>query len=103
MAAIESYLDASGKAFWPTCNLGSEKEYAVDWTAYLVAENDTISTVSWTVETGVTSLDEYNVSDQARIKLSADSVGSYEITCEMNSIEGAKTQKHIQVMNLKVI
>ena len=103
MAVIESYTDSAGLAWWPDAPLDSEKEYAVDWTAYLVAENDTISTVSWTVPTGMTSKDEYEVADEARIKLSADSTGSYEITCEMNSIEGAKTQKHIQVMHIDVV
>ena len=103
MATIESYTDADGLAWWPSTPLTSEKFFAVDWTDYLTAENDTIGVVDWTVPTGLTNMADSEVGDQARIKLSADSVGTYEITCEMNSTEGSDTQKHIQVMNLEVI
>ena len=103
MAVIVSYTDAEGQAHWPDAPITSEKEYAVDWTAYLVAENDTISTVSWTVPDGLTKMDDYEVSSEARIKLSADTLGNHEVKCEMNSTEGAKTQKHIQVMHIQVV
>ena len=102
MAVIISYKDSSGQCHWPDAPLLSEKYYAVDWTDYLSNEVDTIDTVTWTVPSGLTSMDENEVGDQARIKLRADTVGEYEVICTMTSTEGAETQKHVQKMHIEV-
>lgn len=104
MAIINSYKDADGDCHWPTCNVGSAKFYGVDWSAYLTNENDTISgSATWTVPSGLTESDTSIVSNVARIKLTATAAGQYVVKCSINTTEGADTQTHIQVMNLKVV
>jgi hypothetical protein len=101
--SIISYKDSLGRANWPDANLGSAKYYGVDWSDYLTVENDTIGVVTWTIPTGLTGSDENVVSDVARVKISADSVGEYEVSCQITSTEGVETQTTIQKMRLKVV
>lgn len=103
MATISSVKKADGSCHWPDANIGSNKFYGVDWTTYLTAESDTIGTATWTIPTGLTDSNDSIVSNVARIQLSADTVGEYEVKCQITSTEGGETQTHIQVMNLKVI
>ena len=103
MAVIESYTDADGLAHWPDAPEGSEKYYGIDFDAYLTNENDTIGLATWSVPTGMTSMDEDIVSNQTRIKLSADSTGEYEIECSLTSTEGADSQVHIQKIYISVV
>ena len=103
MATIQSYTDSEGLAHWPSAPLNSEKYYGISWDAYLTNENDTIGLATWVVPTGLTSMDEDVVSNQTRIKLSADSVGEYEISCSLTSTEGSDSQVHVQIMNINVV
>lgn len=98
---IRSY-DLDGHSYWPKTVVGSEKIYAVEWDDFLTAENDTITLTTWTVPTGLTNMDDTQVGNQSRIKLSADAAGSHEVICEIETIEGVETQKFIQVMRLEV-
>ncbi len=100
--AIISYKDADGEAHWPSAQINTAKYYAVEWTEFLAAENDSMTEVTWTVPTGLTDQDEYQVGNQARIKLKADTAGNYKVLCEIATVEGGDTQKFIQVMNLEV-
>ena len=100
---IYSYTDSAGAAHWPDATIGSEKYYGIDFDEFLTNENDTWTGVSWIVPSGMTNMDEVEVSNEVRIKLSADAVGDYEIICELETVEGADTQKIIQKMLISVI
>ena len=101
---VDPYIE-NGKLYWPDANVGSEKYYELDWTDYLAAEEDTLDTVSWVVPaSGVTEMHTKIVElTKTRIKLSADVVNEYEITCILNSKEQLDTQKHVKKISLKVI
>lgn len=98
----EIYYDDEGRPHWPDASLGSEKYYPVDWTGFLVQENDTRSNVSWTVPTGLTNMDTTTDGNKVLVKLSADTVGTYEVICEIETVEDAFTQKFRQKMYLTV-
>ena len=100
---IASYKDCRGDCHWPQTNIGSAKFYGVDWGEYLAHENDTITAENWIVPGGLTGSDESQVMNQARIKLAANTVGEYEVSCKINTVEAGDTQIHIQKMNLEVV
>jgi hypothetical protein len=99
-----TYIDSYGDAWWkPDAIVGSEKYYTLDWSEWLTAENDTLNgDAVWTVPTGLTNMDEQNLSPLTSIKLSADAVGTYTIECEIPTIESPLTQKMIQRIHLTV-
>jgi len=103
MSVVQSYIDEQGLAHWPDAPLGSEKYYGIDFDDLLTAENDIWTSITWTVPTGMTKMDEKEVENEMRIKLSADTNGSHKIICELESSEGMDTQKFIQVMFINVI
>lgn len=103
MAILISYKDALGVAHWPDCNVNSSKYYGIDWNTWLTAESDTITAITWTVPTGLVSIDERDAAGVAEIKLRADTVGEYSVTCAIDTIDGTDTQKAIQVIKLKVV
>lgn len=100
---IKSYKTLDGNAKWPDAVAGSEKYYGVDWDAFLTTENDTITAISWTVPAGLTNMDEKQDGNTAIIKLRADTVGKYQVACEISTTEAGDTQLFKQVMNLEVI
>lgn len=101
--AILSYKDAQGLAHWPNAQLGKETYYGVEWDDFLISENDTITAITWTVPLGLTNMDEDQVLNQARIKLSADIVGKYEVLCSIDTIESVETQLFVQKMYIEVV
>lgn len=101
--AILSYKDVSGNARWPDAVAGSEKYYGVDWDSFLTAENDTITSIAWTVPTGLTNLDDKQDGNTAIVKLRADTIGKYRVICEISTVEAGDTQLFKQVMNLEVV
>ena len=103
MADIEVYEDTEG-IHWPDAPLNSEKYYGISITRVLAAESDTFVSASWTVPTGLTSMDTDKIGDELRIKLSADTLGDdYEVICEFNTTESGDTQKFKQTMLLSVV
>jgi len=101
--ALESYTDSEGLAHWPNTCLNTEKYYGVDWSDWLTNESDTKTSVTWTVPSGLTNMDTDTVEGVEVIKLSADSVGNYEVICTLETIDSGNTQKAIQSVWLKVI
>ena len=106
MAKItESYIAADG-THWADASVGDDLYYYISFTAWLANENDSLAPsvpVAWTLPSGVTSSDDYLTGSVAYIKLATPTAGTYEVTCTLSSIEGAKTQTKTQVMKLKVV
>ena len=91
------------KLYFPDAKLGSEKYYAFDWGPFLTEENDLIGTPTWTIPTGLTKMDEKVLVNETQVKISADVLGDYKITCELTSTETGTSQLHIKIIHLKVI
>lgn len=98
----ESTIDHDGYARWPDTYQGSEEYYSIDCTDYLTKENDTLTSVAWTVPAGLTELDSQVNGNIASIKLRADTAGDYFIEFELNSSESVNTQKTKEEMRLVV-
>ena len=92
------------KASWPNAVKNTEKYYGVDWDQFLTNEGDTITSVDWIIPTGLTELDRPStLNNITRIKLRADAVGIYQVTCTIQTIDGIETQIFKQDVRLKVI
>lgn len=101
MSDIDIY-EKDGNIHWPDTTTGSEKYYGILLTRFLAAENDSLVDVDWVVPSGLTEMDADTVGDEVHIKLSADSTGTYKVTCTFNTIEAGDTQKFNQDMYLVV-
>lgn len=64
-------------------------DYTVDWTAYLAAIADTITSVTWVLSTGITKVSQSNTSTTATIFVSGGVEGSSEtMTCRITTAGG---------------
>ena len=100
---LESYVDSEGLAHWTDCELGDEKEKFIDWSDWLTGQGDSLTTITWTVPSGLTNMSTWEADGIAYIKLSCDSAGTHEIVCALDSTDGAKTQKKHKTIYLKVV
>lgn len=81
-------IEENGIWRWPDLYVGSEEYFVIDCTEYLRVEKDTLSSVVWTLPTGLTSLDEVIIElNKAAIKISASTSGTYYIKAEINTRE----------------
>jgi len=72
-------------------------DFSVDWTQWL--DDDTLSSVVWTVPSGITKHDENNSSYIATIWLSGGTLGqSYDIVCSITTIAGRVDSRTITVI-----
>ena len=99
----KSKCDSGGLWHWPVAEVGEELYYGFNWTEWLNSENDSIDSVEWTVPSGLTELATALDGNYVYIKLGADTIGEYEITCTLTTSEGAATQKPIRKAWLKVV
>jgi len=98
----QSYNAPDG-AYWPDVYAGVDEYFGVDCSTWLTNENDTLTSVEWTLPSGVTSSDEYEDGNTALIKLNASSAGTYTIKFKLNSSESGRTQIHMHEIKLKVL
>ena len=96
-----SYKDVDGVHF-PDANTGDDLYYAVDVSAWLVTEADTLTSVQWSYPSSVTSSENFINGSEATIKLSTNKVGTFRITCKITSVENGKTQINSVPMMLRV-
>ena len=74
----------------------STLDYVVDWSSWLGA--DTIASVAWTVETGITQASTTNTTTTATIWLSGGEAGTeYTVTCRVTTAAGRIDERSIVV------
>lgn len=74
-------------------------DYAIDWTSWL--NDDTISTVTWTVPSGITKTAQSNNASVSTIWLSGGTSGvEYSVTCRIVTA-GARTDERTIKIYLK--
>ena len=102
---IDGYCDPeTGKYHWkPDQKLSTELYYGFDFTDWLTAEGDTRVAVVYTVPDELTNMAEAINGEIYYVKLSADTVGTHEVSCTLTSIEGAATQKQTKSAFLTII
>ena len=81
---------------WPDADVGDQLLYGIDFTDYITESGEAITNVTWTVETGVTSVDNFEVGAIAYIKILTDEIGTFKVTCTLTTTLTAKT--YIQVI-----
>jgi hypothetical protein len=57
----------------------------------------TISTVTWTVPTGLTSVSETNTATTATIRMSASATGTYTVLCTITTAAAETLQEAVKV------
>jgi len=89
---------------FPDAVVGESKYYGIDCDAWLTNENDTLSSVTWTLGNGITNEDEVldAINNIAYVKISTSNVGTYLVTATITSIEGTKTQTNKQKFSITV-
>lgn len=87
---------------WPDANLGDAQYYSIDYSEWLVNENDALVDVSWSVPEGLVGTDSHEANSQAFIKLATSERGSFKIVCTIITTENAKQQTKVVPMILKV-
>ena len=72
-------------------------DYQVDWAAWLGA--DTISSVAWTLDSGITNYSTSNTTTTATIWLSGGTHGQeYLVTCQITTAGGRINQRSFKVV-----
>lgn len=77
------------------------KAFAVDWTDWLneVSPQDTISTSTWTAESGITIDGNTNNTKTAWVTLSGGVAGvTYNVTNEITTANGSTDQRTIKII-----
>jgi hypothetical protein len=73
-------------------------DYSVDWTLWL-ASGDYISSVVWTVPSGLTTVTTSNTNTLATIWLSGGTVGqSYSVQCKITTAGGRIDERTISII-----
>ena len=79
----------------PDANL----DFSIDWTDWLDVVSDTISSVVWTVPSGITKTDESNTTTVATIWLSGGTVGTkYAIVGRITTAAGRVDDRTIEIV-----
>ena len=101
MFKLSSYTSSEGN-HWPDANAGDDLYYSIDFSTWLTAEGDTLSSVSWTLPDEITSSDEFVDSNKAYIKLLTATAGKHTIKCTLQSTDAGKTQTNVVPIILEV-
>lgn len=79
---------------WEPKDPEADKDYHADWTAWLAG--DTISTVTWTVPSGLTEGVSSNTNTVASVWLSGGSKGqAYEVKCRITTAGGRTDERTV--------
>jgi hypothetical protein len=71
-------------------------DYTVDWTDWIGA--DTISSVTWTVATGLTKESQANTTTTATVWISGGTVGTdYSVECKITTAGGRTDERTITI------
>ena len=82
--------------FTATKDPQSTLDYKLDWSSWLTT--DTIASVIWTVETGITQTATSNTTTSATIWLSGGEVGTeYTVTCRITTTAGRIDERSIAI------
>lgn len=95
------YTDIDGDHF-PDASKGDELYYSIMFSCWLSNEGDSTESITWSVPEGLTLLDEFIQGGEAKAKIRCDRVGSFKVTCTINTIEGTSNQTKNVPMILKV-
>ncbi len=77
---------------------GDKKRYTLDWSNDLGAE--TISAVTWTIDSGITNESESNDTTTSTIEISSGTLGyTYQLSCAMTTSTG---DIHVKDFSLRV-
>jgi hypothetical protein len=88
MATFETYT--------ATKDPNSTLDYTINWSSWLTT--DTISTVGWTIETGITQTATSNTTTTATIWLSGGEAGTeYTVTCRVTTTAGRIDERSIAI------
>lgn len=72
-------------------------DYTMDWANFLGAA--TISASAFTVQTGITKVQESNTTTTAKVRLSGGTVGGqYTVTCQVTLSTGEVFQRSFEVL-----
>lgn len=75
------------------------KTLSVNWATYLTSIEDTLSTSTWTVPTGLTNDDESNTTTLANIRVSGGTTGqTYEVANLLVTTTGEQKRVVIEVV-----
>ena len=74
----------------------STLDYGFDWSLWLGV--DTISSVAWTIETGITQSNASNTTTTATVWLSGGEVGTeYTVTCRITTAAGRIDERSMAI------
>ncbi|ROZ89027.1 hypothetical protein EEB19_20170 [Gordonia sp. OPL2] len=75
------------------------RPYTQDWSKYLADIDDQISSVSFTVEAGLTKGAVSNTATNATVVLSGGTAGvSYDVTCQITTVGGVIDERTAQFL-----
>lgn len=75
---------------------GEVLKFTVNWTDWL--DGDTISTVTWTLDSGITKSSETNTTTSASVLISSGTVGAtYEVMCKITTAAGLTGERTFKV------
>jgi hypothetical protein len=95
------YTDIDGDHF-PDASKGSELFYSIEFSCWLTNEKSIVTSVTWEVGSGLQLLANFIQGTEAKVKVSADSVGSHSMVCSITTAEGGLAQLKKIPMILKV-
>lgn len=75
---------------WPAKDPDETLDYAIDWSAVLALDSDTISTVTWTLPAGFTLASQSHAAGVATVWISGGSPSAlpYDIACRVVTAAG---------------
>lgn len=80
---------------WPDKDPNEVLDYTIDWTSRLIG-SDTVSSVVWTVPSGITKDSQSNDTTKAVIWLSGGSnTRTYPITCQVTTASGRVMEQSV--------
>ena len=82
--------------YWPVKDPDAVLDYSVDWSNWL--GDDTISTVTWEVPTGIKKENQSNTTTVATVWLSGGTAGNtYDITCRITTAGGRTDDRTVRL------
>jgi len=97
-----AYKDIDGN-HWSDADKGDDLWYSVNFSCWVVQDNETVTAIDWTTPDGVTEQETYVEGTVAAIRLLTNACGTYKITCKITSIDNGRTQTNHIPMMLKVL
>ena len=87
---------------WPDADVGDQLLYGLDFTDYIADSGESVTTVTWAVDTGISNVDDFEVGAIAYIKILSDEIGTFKVTCTLTTTLTGKTYIQIIPMILTV-